>query len=278
MTATCTTPATAGLRLGAKQDQLLLAGKSLLLAHGQEQLPAQPQSLDAWIALRARRWPARQREDLPRLLGETPSRPFGRCPQQLGFYPVVPDADWVKRLLDLGVKTIQLRLKSDDRVQVDRAVRDAVVAGEAHGARLFINDHWQAALHAGAYGVHLGQEDLHGTDLERLSLSGIRLGISNHGDFELVRALALRPSYIAFGAIFATPTKQMPTAPQGLRRLRHFCRLLDGLPTVAIGGIDLGNAEAVLAQGPGSLAVVRAVTESSNLKAEVGRWLALCGS
>ncbi|EKE67237.1 thiamin-phosphate pyrophosphorylase, ThiE [Gallaecimonas xiamenensis 3-C-1] len=260
----------AQLMLGAEQDRLQLGPVTLVLKHSQGPLAQSPKDWDHWLALRM------EGDTLPLLHGEAPAHPFAPCPARLGFYPVVPDASWLPRLLDLGVGTVQLRFKGDPSA-AERQVALAVKEAQGYKARLFVNDHWQAALHHGAYGVHLGQEDLLSADLERLSLSGIHLGLSSHGLFEQARALSLRPSYIAFGAIFPTTTKDMPSAPQGLDKLKAFCHRAGATPTVAIGGIDLDNAAAVLAQGPGSLAVVRAVTESGQLKTEVGRWLALCG-
>ena len=74
---------------------------------------------------------------------------------------------------------------------VAREVRAAVEAVKGTNARLFINDHWQAALDAGAYGIHVGQEDLDvigQRDLETIRASGTRLGVSTHGYAEMVRA------------------------------------------------------------------------------------------
>lgn len=74
---------------------------------------------------------------------------------------------------------------------------------------------------------------------------------------EIDVALAARPSYIALGHVFPTQTKQMPSAPQGLEQLaRHVERLAD-YPTVAIGGISLARAPAVMATGVGSIACQR---------------------
>ena len=93
--------------------------------------------------------------------------------------------------------------------------------------------------------------------------AGVRLGLSTHGFYEILKALHFRPSYIALGAVFPTTTKVMPTAPQGLKRLARYVRLLDGVvPLVAIGGIDLQVLPDVLATGVGCAAVVRAVTEA----------------
>ena len=89
-----------------------------------------------------------------------PAHAFAPCPQQLGLYAVLPDADWVGRMARAGVPTVQLRFKSDDPTAIHAQVQAAVTAVQGTGARLFINDHWEAALHAGAYGIHIGQEDL----------------------------------------------------------------------------------------------------------------------
>jgi thiamine-phosphate pyrophosphorylase len=182
----------------------------------------------------------------------------------------VPTADWIERLLELGVRTIQLRTKSDDGAFLDAEIARAVTAARAHDARLFINDHWQRAIDAGAYGVHLGQEDLQTADLGAIARAGLRLGLSTHGFYEMLVALHFRPSYLAMGAVFPTTTKQMPTAPQGLVRLAHYVALLRGkVPLVAIGGIDAAVIDAVLATGVGSAAVVRAVTEAADLPGAV---------
>ena len=195
---------------------------------------------------------------------------FPPCPDALGLYPVVPTADWIERLLELGVRTIQLRTKSDDGAFLDAEIARAVTAARAHDARLFINDHWQRAIDAGAYGVHLGQEDLQTADLGAIARAGLRLGLSTHGFYEMLVALHFRPSYLAMGAVFPTTTKQMPTAPQGLVRLAHYVALLRGkVPLVAIGGIDAAVIDAVLATGVGSAAVVRAVTEAADLPGAV---------
>ncbi|WP_144110046.1 thiamine phosphate synthase [Paraburkholderia sp. BCC1886] len=209
----------------------------------------------------------------PRLAGlpAAPSLAFPPCPARLGLYPVLPSAEWVERVAGFGVKTVQLRRKSAQPAdELKREIERSVAAGREHEAQVFINDHWQAALEAGAYGVHLGQEDVHTADLAALATAGIRLGLSTHGFYEILKALHFRPSYIALGAVFPTTTKIMPTAPQGLKRLARYVLLLDGVvPLVAIGGIDLQVLPDVLATGVGCAAVVRAVTEAGDPAAAV---------
>jgi thiamine-phosphate pyrophosphorylase len=190
------------------------------------------------------------------------SNSFAPCPQALGLYVVLPDAAWVGRMARAGVPTVQLRFKSEDSAAIEREVQAAVEAVQGTEALLFINDHWQAALRAGAYGVHLGQEDLQAlplADVQRLRESGIRLGLSTHGYAEMLRADRHSPSYLALGAVFPTTLKRMATAAQGTARLAHYARLMADYPLVAIGGIDEERLSAVMATGVGSAAVVRAV-------------------
>lgn len=182
----------------------------------------------------------------------------------MGLYPVVESVAWLKRLLPLGINTIQLRIKAAaDPAQLVAEITAAIALGKQYQAQVFINDHWQLALQLGAYGVHLGQEDLATADLHALQQAGIRLGISTHGYAELLRAKALQPSYIALGHIFPTKTKQMPSKPQGLARLAQYVQLAAPFPTVAIGGINAERLSAVAATGVNSIAVVTAITEAA---------------
>ncbi|SQC16146.1 thiamin-phosphate pyrophosphorylase [Klebsiella pneumoniae] len=189
---------------------------------------------------------------------------FPPVPFRLGLYPVVDSVAWIERLLEAGVRTLQLRIKDRRDSEVEDDVIAAIALGRRYHARLFINDYWQLAIKHQAYGVHLGQEDLETTDLSAIRQAGLRLGVSTHDDMEIDVALAARPSYIALGHVFPTQTKQMPSAPQGLEQLaRHIQRLAD-YPTVAIGGISLEKAPGVLATGVGSIAVVSAITQAAD--------------
>ncbi|MEO8121768.1 MAG: thiamine phosphate synthase, partial [Rhodoferax sp.] len=163
---------------------------------------------------------------------------FATCPRKLGLYAVLPDAAWVARMARAGVPTVQLRFKSDDASAIEHEVRAAVKAVQGTDALLFINDHWQAAIDTGAYGVHLGQEDMDVADLQTIRSAGLRLGLSSHGYTEMLHADRFSPSYMATGAVFPTTLKRMVTAPQGTGRLHAYARLMRDYPLVAIGGID----------------------------------------
>ena len=188
----------------------------------------------------------------------------------IGFYPVVPTADWVERLLGWGARTIQLRIKATDHTPTEIAaqIRAAVAAGQAvQGAQVLINDHWQLALAAKAYGVHLGQEDLDTADIAALRSAGTRLGLSTHTPAELARAKAVQPSYLAIGPIYPTTLKVMPYDAVGLERLALWAQQAAPYPVVAIGGISLERLPGVAACVTGDMdgvAVVSAVTLASD--------------
>lgn len=210
-------------------------------------------------------------------LGRYPAdRPaFAPCPRALGLYVVAPDANWIARLAHMGIPTLQLRFKSQDPVAVRAEIKAAVAAVRGTDVRLFINDHWQIALEEGAWGIHLGQEDLAElgeTNLATLRNAGVRLGVSTHGYAEMVLADQVRPSYIAMGAVYPTTLKAMATAPQGVARLMAYADLLNRqqppYPLVAIGGIDRERLTEVLPSGVGSVAVVRAVLAAAAPQAE----------
>ena len=189
--------------------------------------------------------------------------PFAPLVASIGFYPVVPTADWVQRLLGWGVRTIQLRIKTVDHPpeQIAAEVQTAIEAGRAvPGAQVFINDHWQLALAGGAFGVHLGQEDLGVSEIDALRHAGLRLGLSTHTPAELARAHAVQPSYLAIGPIYPTTLKKMPYEPVGLERLALWLPQAAPYPVVAIGGISLERLPGVMACGVDGAAVVSAVT------------------
>lgn len=195
-------------------------------------------------------------------------RPFeGFAPLQqrsMGLYAIVHSADWVERVLAAGIRTVQLRIKQADAAMLRQEIGASVRAAHAVGAQLFINDHWRLAIEQGAYGVHLGQEDLDDADLAALQAAGLRLGVSTHCYTEVCRAWALRPSYIACGPIHATQLKVMPWLPQGEDNLAYWCALLNELPVVGIGGMDAARCHEAMRCGADGVCVVSAITGAAD--------------
>lgn len=203
---------------------------------------------------------------------------FPATSRRLGLYPVVDSVEWIERLLGAGVKTIQLRIKDKRDEEVEADIIAAITLGERHDARLFINDYWRLAIKHGAYGVHLGQEDMDVANLAAISEAGLRLGLSTHDNMEMDRALSANPSYIALGHVFPTQTKLMPSSPQGLNKLAEHIQTLGDYSTVAIGGISIDRVPAVLATGVGSVAVVSAITQAPDWRAATAKLLELAGT
>ncbi|MDR0806887.1 MAG: thiamine phosphate synthase [Enterobacteriaceae bacterium] len=212
---------------------------------------------------------------LPPLSQSLPLTPFPATEKNLGLYPVVDTLEWIERLLNAGVTTIQIRIKDQQDSDVEETIQKAIELGKRFNARLFINDYWRLAVKHGAYGVHLGQEDLLTADLKAIHQAGLRLGVSTHDDAELARAVAVRPSYIALGHIFPTQTKDMPSAPQGLAELKRHVASIPDYPTVAIGGISIDRVNDVLACGVGSIAVVSAITKAADWQQATAQLLAM---
>jgi len=190
------------------------------------------------------------------------------------FYPIVPDFAWLERLVPLGVKTIQLRLKDASPQRVRREIAASLEVCARHDCQLIVNDYWQEALALGADYIHLGQEDLAGADVAAIHAKGTRLGISTHSEDELAIALAADPDYVALGPIYETRLKVMKWAPQGLDRLTDWKRRIYGLPLVAIGGITPERADGVVAAGADSVAVITDFFTHPDPPGRVRQWLA----
>jgi thiamine-phosphate pyrophosphorylase len=191
------------------------------------------------------------------------------------FYPVVDSVDWIVRLATHGVGIVQLRVKDIPHEDVVALVRAALAATKDTRTEIVVNDHWQAAIAAGAKHVHLGQEDLLEADVPAIRRAGLTLGLSTHDGNELDRALNAEPDYIALGPIFETTLKKMRFAPQGLERIGQWKRAIGDIPLVAIGGITLERAPAVFAAGADSISVVSDITQNPDPEGRVRAWLDL---
>lgn len=189
------------------------------------------------------------------------------------FYPIVPDIGWLRRLVPLSVRTIQLRMKNTTHTEIVAQIEAAVAVCTRHGCQLIVNDYWQAAIDCGAAFVHLGQEDLAEADMEAIKAAGLKLGISTHSESELTTALAVNPDYIALGPVYETRLKAMPYAPQGLERVGQWKARIKDLPLVAIGGITPERAPGILAAGADSVAVITDFMTAPHPEARVKLWL-----
>jgi thiamine-phosphate pyrophosphorylase len=190
------------------------------------------------------------------------------------FYPIVESAAWVERLVSVGARLIQLRVKERDEAAVAREAREALRICAAAGATLVVNDYWRVAVGEGAPWVHLGQGDLDGADVAAVRKAGVKLGVSTHDETELERALTLEPDYVALGPIYPTILKAMAFAPQGLDRIGEWKRRVGAIPLVAIGGLTVERARLCLAAGADIVSVVTDITLNADPEARAREWIA----
>ena len=190
------------------------------------------------------------------------------------FYPIVPDTNWLMRLLPLGVHTVQLRLKDMSKSQVVAEIAKARDLTSQHNCQLIVNDYWAEAIDAGVRCVHLGQEDLNSADMNAINDAALSLGISTHDEAELERAMALEPDYIALGPIYETKLKAMKWQPQGLKKVTLWKSRIGDIPLVAIGGLTIERADRVLQAGAQSISVITDFLTHKDPERRVAEWLA----
>jgi len=185
----------------------------------------------------------------------------------------VPDAGWLERIVPLGVKLVQLRIKDSSPTEIAAQAKRAFAFCRENNCQLVLNDYWEVALDTGVDYIHLGQDDLRMADFEAIRLAGIRLGISTHDQAELEIALAAEPDYVALGPIYETKLKAMPWGPQGLEKVREWRGKLGSLPLVAIGGLTPERAPGVIEAGADTLAVITDFMTASDPDERVLQWL-----
>lgn len=175
-----------------------------------------------------------------------------------------------RRALSAGVAWLQYRGKADADVGV--AHRLAAACRRA-GTTFIVNDDPEMAMEVGADGVHLGRSDPGILQARRLLGPEGIIGVSCYDDFERARMLAAQGAdYLAFGSVFASPTKpQAPSCPLDvLTRAREL-----GRPVVAIGGITAEKAGPVIDAGADLLAVISDIYEAPDIAARVADYRVL---
>jgi thiamine-phosphate pyrophosphorylase len=131
------------------------------------------------------------------------------------------------------------------------------------GVSFFVNDRADVAFLAGASGVHVGHDDLDVEQARRVVGSDKLVGVSTHNLEQLARAAASSADYIAVGPVFSTSSKANPDPVVGVDFIRRVRSLTDK-PIVAIGGITLERAAAVIEAGADSVAVISGILSAPN--------------
>jgi thiamine-phosphate pyrophosphorylase len=177
------------------------------------------------------------------------------------LHVLVEDLAAAERAVADGATVVQLRLKDVPSGELaERARPFATLA-----ATFVVNDDVEAAIAAGADGVHLGRSD---EGAERARRAGLLLGLSAASVEEAVEAERTGADYIGAGPVWATPSKPDADPPIGLDGLAEIARAVS-VPVVAIGGIDASNAAACIRAGAAGVAVIRAATEARAVRTAV---------
>ncbi|MFB9948392.1 thiamine phosphate synthase [Rhizobium puerariae] len=189
------------------------------------------------------------------------------------FYLIVDSSDWIERLVPLGVRLVQLRIKERPEEELRAEILRAKSICARYGSQLVVNDYWRLAIEEGCDFIHLGQEDLAAADLPAIKAAGLKLGVSTHDEAELQAALAAEPDYVALGPVYPTVLKQMKWAPQGLQRITGWKKRVAPLPLVAIGGLTVERLRGVFDAGADSAAVVTDITRNVDPEARTREWM-----
>ncbi len=196
----------------------------------------------------------------------------------LGIYPIVADPATIACLADNGADAVQLRLSAADPATVTELICQAARLAAKSKLRLFVNDHWREACAVvkkglSVYGVHLGQDDLRRADLVAIGAAKLRLGVSAHNWHETAVALAANPSYISFGPVYQTFSKQLSHPPLGIKLLKRMCAEL-AVPCCAIGGITAERVADVASCEVGGIATIDASDTPDKLAELAKAWRA----
>ncbi len=199
-------------------------------------------------------------------------------PKVEGLYALTPDmadtealVDVVARALDGGVRLVQYRAKNAGAALMADQAERLLALCRRQGAALIVNDDAGLAARIGADGVHLGRDDASIADARRLLPRGAIIGVSCYD--ALPRACELRAAgadYVAFGSFFASSVK--PLAVRPVPALLSAARRALDCPIVAIGGITLANAPALIAAGADALAVITDLFDAPDVRARADRF------
>lgn len=189
------------------------------------------------------------------------------------FYPIFDSADWLERMVPLGVEIVQLRMKERSEDELRREIARAKAICDAENCTLVVNDYWQLAIELGCDFIHLGQEDMDTADWAAIRAAGLRFGLSTHDGAELERALSFAPEYIALGPVYPTILKKMKWDPQGLERVTEWKKRVGATPLVGIGGLSVARAAGVLTAGADCVAAVTDITLNLTPETRLKEWL-----
>lgn len=171
-----------------------------------------------------------------------------------------------------GARLLQIRAKDEPGARLLALVDRVIEVARPLGARVIVNDRADIARMADADGVHVGQDDLSVDAVREIVGRGRIIGLSTHDRDQIDRALSGAASYVAVGPVFGTETKDTGYTPRGLELVSYAAGR--GKPIVAIGGITLERAPAVVAQGASAVAVISDLVAGNDPEGRTRRFVA----
>jgi thiamine-phosphate pyrophosphorylase len=199
----------------------------------------------------------RQRLRWARLYFVCEARPHGEDPEAM-----------LNAAMAAGAWMVELRDREQPRGVIERSGRTFRRLANTYVALFIVNDDPHLALELRADGVHLGQDDMDTAEARRIMGPDAIIGLSTHSREQIEAAASLPVDYISVGPIWETPTKEGRPAT-GLELIRTAAEVAP-LPWFAIGGIDPGNVEQVVAAGAERICVVRAIRDAEDPRAAAG--------
>lgn len=192
------------------------------------------------------------------------------------FYPIFDHVDWIERLVPLGIKLVQLRIKDQPEAELRAQIKAAQAICREHDCLMVVNDYWKLAIELECDWLHLGQEDLSTADMSAIRTSGVKLGLSTHDIPELQRAMLYQPDYVALGPIYPTILKKMKWHQQGVEKLTEWKKRIGDMPLIAIGGMSVERAPGAFEAGANVVSAVTDITLNADPEGRVREWLELC--
>ena len=168
---------------------------------------------------------------------------------------------WIEAAAAAEISLVQIREKSlSTRVLYELTTRAAAIVNGSI-TRLLVNDRLDVARAAGANGVHLTMQSLPASVVRSTTDENFFIGVSTHSLEAALNARAEGADFIVFGPVFETESKRAFGPPQGLDKLREVANALPGFPVLAIGGINLENADECLHAGAAGIAAISMFNE-----------------
>ena len=189
------------------------------------------------------------------------------------FYPIFEKTEWLEKLLPVGIKLVQLRIKDQSIKETQNEIKKAKSLCSEFNTQLVVNDYWEIAIDEKCDFVHIGQEDLVNCDIKKLKFNNIKIGISTHDREELKTALLHSPDYIALGPIYPTILKKMKWTEQGVDKLSEWKIQINDIPLVAIGGMTPSRSTEAFIAGADIVSAVTDITLNPDPEARVKEWL-----